>query len=95
MLTKITVQHIAHLARLEISNKELSQYAHELTRIVDYVDQLKAVETAGVEPTAQITGLINVTRPDKAAPWPADEVRQALDQAGIKPGVMLKVPKIL
>lgn len=95
MINKATVKHVAHLARLDLTNQEVNQYANELTSIVGYINQLKEVETEMVEPTAQITGLINQTRPDQAEPWPLSEIKQALEQAGVKPGEMIKVPKIL
>lgn len=59
-----TVRHIASLSRFQLSDDEVEQYQKELTAIIDFVEQLKSINTKGVEPTAQVTGLENVMRPD-------------------------------
>jgi len=59
------VQHIAHLARLGLTEKEIEKYAIQLSSILEYVEQLKEVNTEGVEGTAQVTGLENVMRSDE------------------------------
>ncbi|OGY42872.1 MAG: asparaginyl/glutamyl-tRNA amidotransferase subunit C [Candidatus Buchananbacteria bacterium RIFCSPHIGHO2_01_FULL_39_14] len=64
MLSKDEVKHIAHLARLGLTEAELEKYAEQISAILDYVSQLKEVDTTGVEATAQVTGLENVMRPD-------------------------------
>ena len=64
-LTKKEVEHIALLARLGLTEAEMEKYAGELSSILDYVEQLKEVDTDGVEPTAQVTGLENVMRADE------------------------------
>ncbi|MFA6974142.1 MAG: Asp-tRNA(Asn)/Glu-tRNA(Gln) amidotransferase subunit GatC [Parcubacteria group bacterium] len=66
MITKNEVQHIAGLARIGLDEKELEKYAQSLSSILDWIEQLKEVDVSGVEPTAHITGLENVTRADKA-----------------------------
>jgi aspartyl-tRNA(Asn)/glutamyl-tRNA(Gln) amidotransferase subunit C len=64
-LAKKEVKHIAHLARLGLTDEEIEKYTKQLSSILDYVEQLKEVKTEGVEPTAQVTGLENVMREDK------------------------------
>ncbi len=63
-ITADQVRHIAKLARLSVSEGDLEKYAGELSAILNYVDVLTKVDTSGVEPTAQVTGLTNVTRSD-------------------------------
>lgn len=58
------VRHIAKLARLTLSEEEVEKLAGELTSILSYVDKLQEVNTEGVEPTAQVTGLTNSFRED-------------------------------
>lgn len=60
------VKHIAKLSRLELSAEEEDLYAGQLSSVLSYVDQLGEVDTDSVEPMANITGLINVDRPDEA-----------------------------
>ena len=67
-MTKITpdeVRQIATLANIGLSDTEVAQMAGELDRIVGFVEQLKAVDTKGVPPTDQVTGLVDVFRPDE------------------------------
>jgi len=63
-LNKKEVEHIALLARLGLNDDEIEKYSTQLSSILEYVEQLKEVETEGVEPTAQVTGLENVMRSD-------------------------------
>ena len=60
----MNVHHVAHLARLELSPAEAAAFQAQLQQVLDYVEKLKEVEVAGVEPTAHPFPLENVTRPD-------------------------------
>ncbi len=64
-LTKAEVEKIAKLSRLELTEKEKELYANQLTKVLDYVDKLKSIDTENVEITAQVTGLENVYRGDE------------------------------
>lgn len=59
------VLKLAQLARLELSDDEVAEFAVELSEILQYVEQLAAVDVAGLKPTNQVTGLTNVMRDDK------------------------------
>ena len=63
-LTADQVRHIAKLARLKLSDEEVTKFTKELTSILGYVDMLGEVDTKSVEPTAQVTGQVNVLRED-------------------------------
>lgn len=65
MISKEEVKHIAGLARIGLDGKEAERYAQDLSSVLDWVEQLKEVDVSGIEPTAHITGLENVTREDK------------------------------
>lgn len=64
-LSKEEVKHIALLARLGLNEEEVEKYSEQLSSILDYVELLKEVDTDGIEPTAQVTGLENVMREDE------------------------------
>ena len=64
-LTKDEVLHIAKLAQLNLDDGQIKKFLPQLTSVVDFISQLKEVDTQGVEPTAQVTGLTNVFREDK------------------------------
>ena len=67
-LTKSQVRHVARLAGLILSEKEVVKFQKQLSDILDYVAQLDEIETTKVEPTSQVTGLENVLRKDKPSP---------------------------
>ena len=58
------VEHIADLARIELSQDEKKEFADQLSDVLGYVKQLEEVDTEGIEPISQVTGLVNVTRED-------------------------------
>jgi aspartyl-tRNA(Asn)/glutamyl-tRNA(Gln) amidotransferase subunit C len=58
------VDHIAHLARLAVSEEEAADYVAKLSRILGMVDQLKQVDTAGVTPMAHPLDMAQRLRPD-------------------------------
>jgi len=59
-----TVEHIAHLARLEFNASEKEHIKADLNKIIGFVDQLSSVDTEGVEPLIFMTDSINVLRQD-------------------------------
>lgn len=64
-LTKAEVEHVAKLARLDLSAAEVTKFQEQLGQILDYIDKINEVDTTKVEPTWQVTGLKNVMRPDR------------------------------
>jgi len=65
---KIDVAHVAKLANLSLGPRELKKFESQLSAILTYIAQLDKVETKGVEPTSQVTGLENVKREDNSSP---------------------------
>ena len=68
MITENDVKHLAELARIDIAPEELPILTKDLQKILDYVEELKAVNTDGLPEVAQVTGLKNITRVDQATP---------------------------
>lgn len=62
------VQRVAKLARIGLSEEEAARMAVEIGRIVGFVEQLQAVDITGIEPTDQVTGLVDVWREDVVKP---------------------------
>ena len=58
------IDKIALLARLKLTDKEKEMYKAQLTDILDFFENLNKVDTEGVEPISQVTGLQNVSRQD-------------------------------
>lgn len=64
-INREAILHLARLSKLELSAQELKQAPQELGAILSFVEKLQAVDTTGVEPTSQITGLENRMRTDE------------------------------
>ena len=92
-LTAQDVQCVAHLARLQLTEAELETMTRQLSAIVDYVDQLKQVNTDAVEPMAHALAVHNVFRDDEAAP--SLPVADALANAPQRRGDFYSVPAVL
>ncbi len=65
-LTKADILHVAKLAKLDIPEAEIDKYTKQLSKVIDYFEELKKVDTEDVEATSQTTGLENVFRTDEA-----------------------------
>lgn len=90
-LTEKEVQHIAKLARLQLSKEEEKQYQSQLSSILDFVEQLNEVDTKNVEETSQVTGLVNHYREDtveELSPEQREELLSSVpnkdDDGGVK-----------
>jgi aspartyl-tRNA(Asn)/glutamyl-tRNA(Gln) amidotransferase subunit C len=87
------VRWVAHLARLELSGEELAVITPQLQAIVAYIDQLRQVDTDGVEPLAHPLPIQNVFREDE--PAPSLPVDAALANAPARQGDFYRVPAVL
>lgn len=87
------VQKVALLARLELSPEEEQQFTGQLSRILEYVEQLSELDTANVEPTTRAIELNNITRPDALESFGDRETM--LGCAPDREEDFFKVPKIL
>jgi len=88
-----TVRHVALLARLELSEEELEQFAHELGDILDYVAKLNELDTTDVPPTSHSLPLANVMRDDVVKPSLPKE--EALANAPDAEDGCFKVPQVI
>ncbi len=86
------VRKVAKLARLELPQGELAGVADRLNRILGYIDQLKEVDTTGVEPMAHPLPLANVFRDDEPAPSLTPD--EALANAPKRVGNYFGVPAV-
>lgn len=63
-LSREDILKLARLSRLQLTDEEIERYTDEIGAILTYVEQLKKIDLADIEPTHQVTGLTNVMRPD-------------------------------
>ena len=87
------VRPIAHLARLELSETQLAEYAVQLDQILGYVAKLDALDVTGVAPLAHPNPVYDVTRDD--ATGPGMTVELALLNAPRAAQDQFSVPKVV
>jgi len=68
MITREQVLHIAHLARLKLTEAEIESFTRQLGSILDYVEQLNKVDTGSVEPTSLTLPAQDYLRDDTEKP---------------------------
>ncbi|MCA9510736.1 MAG: Asp-tRNA(Asn)/Glu-tRNA(Gln) amidotransferase subunit GatC [Myxococcota bacterium] len=87
------VEHIAHLARLDLGEGERDAMARDLGGILDYVEDLQALDTTGIEPTSHPIPVPTPLRADVAAA-PIDP-ELAVANAPQRAGTAFVVPKVI
>jgi aspartyl-tRNA(Asn)/glutamyl-tRNA(Gln) amidotransferase subunit C len=96
MPTRISPQdvaHVAHLARLALTDEELERFTEQLGAVLDHAQDVAALDTAGVPPTAHPLPLVNVWREDVVVPGlDRDEV---LAEAPAVEADRFRVPRII
>jgi aspartyl-tRNA(Asn)/glutamyl-tRNA(Gln) amidotransferase subunit C len=90
---EIDIKYVAHLARLHLTPDEEKKFSAQLDNILGYIEKLKGLDIADVEPTAHATPMANVMRHDEARPsLPHDD---AMRNAPAKANGLFIVPKIV
>ncbi len=100
MVTEKDVSYVADLAYLELTADERERMLKDLNSILGYIDRLNQLDTANVEPMAQVASRYGAVqegggamRPDELRPsLPHDE---ALGNAPMSDGIFFKVPKVI
>ena len=96
MISKEEVQHIAKLARLELTEKEVEKMQKDLSSILDYFDILKKAPKIKFSPVVRTTGLKeNATRKDVVIEGPASLSNNLVQAAADKKDGYIKVKAIL
>ncbi len=92
MITIKEVEHVAKLARLELTEDEKTQFLEQLNKIIGYFNQLNEVNTEGIEPMAHSVPIVNVMREDIAVD--ANLREEILNNAPQEENGYFRVPKI-
>ena len=92
-LNKDQVRKVAKLANLPLSSEEEEEYSGQLSKILDYIDQLNQVDTTNIEPTFNVSNEVNVMRGDEQVPCLTQE--GALQNASAKKNGMFAVKRVL
>lgn len=65
MISREEAKHIAGLARIGLTEKEIDKFSSDLSVILDWVKKLQEIDLKDVEATAHISGIKNNLREDK------------------------------
>ncbi|UOF00344.1 Asp-tRNA(Asn)/Glu-tRNA(Gln) amidotransferase subunit GatC [Bdellovibrio reynosensis] len=93
MIDKKTIEHIAKLARLHVSDQEAEEYSTQLAKALGHFEQISKINTAGLEPL--------ITPTEIEAYWREDEVKQSFTaedmtaNAPSRAGNLFKVPPVV
>lgn len=92
-IDRAAVDHIARLARLDLSDAERSRMQTELAQILGHAERIQSLDLDDVEPTSHSIPLSNVTRPDEVRPSLTQQ--EALQNAPEAEDGRFKVPRII
>lgn len=91
-ITSDAVRQLAHLSAIALDDVEVENLRQDIEAILGYVEQLGQLDTEGVEPTYQVTGLENVWRDDLVTD---DSAQSLVELAPESVDHQFKVPKVL
>ena len=95
------VRHVAELANLELTAEELPRMARDLNAVLGYIAQMNELDTADVEPMAQVGQALGLKAAVNGETLRADEVRASVDRGAVMAeapetdGRFFKVPKVI
>ncbi|OXM83947.1 Asp-tRNA(Asn)/Glu-tRNA(Gln) amidotransferase subunit GatC [Paenibacillus rigui] len=92
-ITIQNVEHVAKLARLELSEQEKQKFTEQLNAILKYAEKLNELDTDNVEPTSHPMPLVNVMREDVSRP--SLPIEKVLLNAPDEEDGQIKVPAVL
>lgn len=92
MITIKDVEHVAKLARLDLTAEEKEKFSKQLGDILKYVEQMNKIDTEGVEPMSHAIPMVNVMREDEVVSENTKE--ELMSNAPLKEDGFFRVPKI-
>lgn len=94
MVTREQVEHIAKLARIELTEAELEKFQKDFSAILDYFEVLKNLDTSKVSPLTHAVELLNVVREDVSQDPNKELVRDLLDMAPTQDQGFIQVKEV-
>ena len=92
-ISREQVAHVAHLARLALTDEEIDLFTGQLAAVLEHAEDVEALDTEGVPPTAHPLPLKNVLRVDEARP--GVDRKEVLAMAPSAEDDRFRVPRIL
>ncbi len=93
-LTREDILKLARLSRLKLNDAEVEEFTKEISAILGYVQMLDKVDTTGLKPTYQVTGLSNVSRVDELIDYGVSQ-EDLLKNLPARDGKYIKVKRML
>ncbi len=87
------VDHVARLARLELSEEDRMKFTKQLDDILVYIEKLNELDISEVEPTSHVLSILNVFRDDQVTS--SLEIDESLGNAPKREGLFFQIPKII
>ena len=95
MISKEEIKHIAKLARLDLSEEEITKAQKELSAVLDYFNLLKEADISGIELVSHSLEKKNILREDKAEEREEEASKKMISQAPDRKEEFIKVRAIL
>ncbi len=93
MIDREQILHVARLARLQLSDREVERMAGELSHILEHVERISELDLEGVEPTSHVVDVANALRPDEPRPCLDREVALGAAPARTEDGFLVPSPQ--
>ena len=90
---KKTVEYVAGLARINLADSEKEPFSQQLSKILDYIDKLKQLDTENIEPLRNLHQSRDVLRKDQAKP--SDRRDKILKNSPLSEADYFKIPKVI
>lgn len=90
---EIDVAHVARLARLNLTEEEITLFQAQLRRVLEYAEKLREPDTSQIETAAHAAPIFDVLRDDESRPW--FTVEEALRNAPREANDLFVVPKVV
>lgn len=92
-ITVADVEHVARLARLELTEDEKTLFAGQMDAILGYVEKLNEQETGDIQPTSHAVPIENAFREDRM--FPSIGIEKAVQNAPDRVDSFFRVPKVI
>ena len=92
-VTTTDVEHVAKLARLELSENEKERFTEQMNAILTYADKLNELDTNDVQPTSHVLKMVNVMRDDHIRP--SLTIEQVMNNAPDEEDGHFRVPAVI
>jgi len=90
----MNVRDVAHLARIRLTDEEAETYQQQMDHILEYLEQLDAIDVEGIEPTAHAAAVFDVVRED-SADTPSLPQEAVLGNAPDTAHDQIRMPKVI